>query len=107
MKDIKSYIIGFLSCACLFLIMGQTKANAMDDIRTMLTQNGRYQVVANKDMLYIADTRTGELFGRNPNYGNHTPKWINTHTTFLSDEKSMELKEFYRDIEKEMGKKNK
>ena len=22
MKDIKSYIIGFLSCACLFLIMG-------------------------------------------------------------------------------------
>ena len=25
MKDIKSYVIGFLSCACLFLIMGQNK----------------------------------------------------------------------------------
>jgi TolA-binding protein len=25
MKDIKSYIIGFLSCACLFLFMGQSK----------------------------------------------------------------------------------
>jgi len=23
MKDIKSYVIGFLTCACLFLIMGQ------------------------------------------------------------------------------------
>ena len=25
MNDIKSYVIGFLSCACLFLIMGQSK----------------------------------------------------------------------------------
>ena len=25
MKDIKSYVIGFLTCVCLFLIMGQTK----------------------------------------------------------------------------------
>ena len=25
MKDIKSYVIGFLTCTCLFLIMGQTK----------------------------------------------------------------------------------
>jgi|TARA_B100000315_G_scaffold137686_1_gene126760 hypothetical protein len=24
MKDIKSYVIGFLTCACMFLIMGQT-----------------------------------------------------------------------------------
>jgi len=30
MKDIKSYVIGFLSCACLFLIMGQTKADNDD-----------------------------------------------------------------------------
>ena len=28
MKDIKSYIIGFLMCACMFLIMGQTKSDA-------------------------------------------------------------------------------
>ena len=26
MKDIKSYVIGFLTCACLFLVMGQTVA---------------------------------------------------------------------------------
>ena len=25
MKDIKTFIIGFLTCACMFLIMGQTK----------------------------------------------------------------------------------
>jgi len=30
MKDIKSYVIGFLTCACLFLIMGQTKADNDD-----------------------------------------------------------------------------
>ena len=26
MKDIKIFLIGFLTCGCLFLIMGQTKA---------------------------------------------------------------------------------
>ena len=26
MKDIKIFVIGFLACACLFLIMGQTKS---------------------------------------------------------------------------------
>ena len=31
MKDIKSYIIGFLSCACMFLIMGQTKQGLVKD----------------------------------------------------------------------------
>jgi hypothetical protein len=28
MKDIKSYIIGFLSAVCLFLFMGQTNSNS-------------------------------------------------------------------------------
>ena len=28
MKDIKTFVIGFLTCACLFLIMGQTKQEA-------------------------------------------------------------------------------
>ena len=28
MKDIKMFIIGFLTCACMFLIMGQTKQEA-------------------------------------------------------------------------------
>ena len=32
MKDIKSYVIGFLSCACLFLIMGQTSSKNFGDI---------------------------------------------------------------------------
>jgi len=34
MKDIKSYVIGFLTCACLFLIMGQTdsKTRTFDSI---------------------------------------------------------------------------
>ena len=27
MKDIKSYVIGFLTCVCMFLIMGQTDKN--------------------------------------------------------------------------------
>ena len=27
MKDIKTFLIGFLTCACLFLIMGQTSIN--------------------------------------------------------------------------------
>ena len=30
MKDIKSYVIGFLTCACLFLIMGQTKSGSSE-----------------------------------------------------------------------------
>ena len=29
MKDIKSYVIGFLTCACLFLIMGQTSGTGL------------------------------------------------------------------------------
>ena len=80
MKDIKSYVIGFLTCCCLFLIMGQTVAKhefpLMEDIKTLLTENGRYQassVYANYKTLGISgggtdlvittiiDTRTGEI----------------------------------------------
>ena len=32
MKDIKTFLIGFLTCACLFLIMGQTNKNFGDII---------------------------------------------------------------------------
>ena len=39
MKDIKSYIIGFLSCACLFLIMGQTKNTATGNIQQVEITN--------------------------------------------------------------------
>jgi len=55
MKDIKSYVIGFLTCACLFLIMGQTKSDS---------QIGRYQVVSHSKGvnvgLFLVDTRNGE-----------------------------------------------
>ena len=67
MKDIKTFVIGFLTCACLFLIMGQidkTEKNVMEDIKTLMTQNGRYQGMVEKDHRYLIDTRTGELFIR-------------------------------------------
>ena len=53
MKDIKSYVIGFLTCACLFLIMGQTKSDS---------QIGRYQGFADSEFNWMLDTVTGELF---------------------------------------------
>ena len=54
MKDIKSYVIGFLTCACLFLIMGQTKSDS---------QIGRYQNMDNG----LLDTATGDFYARNHN----------------------------------------
>ena len=53
MKDIKSYVIGFLTCACLFLIMGQTSH----------INNGRYQAFGwHGSDVFTLDTRTGEIF---------------------------------------------
>jgi len=49
MKDIKSYVIGFLTCACLFLIMGQTKSES---------QIGRYQAHG----AGIVDTTNGQKY---------------------------------------------
>ena len=60
MKDIKTFIIGFLTCACLFLIMGQSPfatAIALQGFNT--NQIGRYQGNHIGDML---DTVTGELY---------------------------------------------
>ena len=54
MKDIKSYVIGFLTCCCLFLIMGQTKSD---------NQIGRYQGfkgIGNYE--YLIDTTTGKMW---------------------------------------------
>ena len=58
MKDIKSYVIGFLTCACLFLIMGQTKGEKPKHYDTYLevekgnvtieaSENGRYHIAPN------------------------------------------------------------
>ena len=39
MKDIKSYVIGFLTCACMFLIMGQTEGNdQMEHVMKMVNK---------------------------------------------------------------------
>ena len=62
MKNIKTFLIGFLTCACMFLIMGNTKAD---------NQNGRYQAIsANKyESFYLLDTGTGAVYTQieNPN----------------------------------------
>ena len=60
MKDIKTFIIGFLTCACLFLIMGQspfTTAIALQGFNT--NQIGRYQPIT---LGNIVDTATGEWY---------------------------------------------
>ena len=62
MKDIKTFIIGFLTCAFMFLIMGQTMSDK---------QAGKYQAIAgNKfEYFYLLDTGTGAVYTQieNPN----------------------------------------
>ena len=60
MKDIKSYVIGFLTCACLFLIMGQTKSD---------NQNGRYIYIetdyddtTEMDYYVVMDTQDAKFY---------------------------------------------
>ena len=73
MKDIKSYVIGFLTCACMFLIMGQTMnqeqieqmenmTNQMKNAGLMPEPTGKYQGFADKGELYLVNTITGQLF---------------------------------------------
>ena len=76
MKDIKTFLIGFLTCCCLFLIMGQTENNVMENIKTFVTENGRYQISTTSDsytkghlkdirvLETTFDTRTGEIIKR-------------------------------------------
>ena len=56
MKDIKTFVIGFLTCCCLFLIMGQANMG--------LTANGRYQGFKGQDsdLEYLIDTRNGAMW---------------------------------------------
>ena len=53
MKDFKSFLIGFLMCACMFLFMGQTSSSS---------GQGKYQLSANGNLIYIVDTQTGETW---------------------------------------------
>ena len=86
MKDIKSYVIGFLTCCCLFLIMGQTKSEKMEsnvgDIAMKMNvsdgtikignEYGRYQAFSAEGLSYMIETNTGFKYRFNP----ITKKWI-------------------------------
>ena len=66
MKDIKSFLIGFLTCVCLILIMGQNT----HEMFVTNSNNGRYQISMDTnsqgEQIYevILDTRTGKIFKR-------------------------------------------
>ena len=55
MKDIKTFLIGFLTCACLMLIMGATAYN---------TGNGKYEMMTSFSgkSLYLLETETSEVY---------------------------------------------
>ena len=68
MKDIKSFLIGFLTCACLFLIMGQTSngekmdwyvedivmdMNVSDGTIKIGNEYGRYQAISGDKYEYF------------------------------------------------------
>ena len=71
MKDIKSYVIGFLTCACLFLVMGQTDGeeimewNVDGKVIIESNENGRYQSFIYKADIFTLDTRTAEMYTTN------------------------------------------
>ena len=75
MKDIKTFLIGFLTCACLLLIMGQIMsegqieewkkmAQQMKDSGLMPEPVGRYQGFKGADSRYeyLIDTRNGAMW---------------------------------------------
>ena len=79
MKDIKTFIIGFLTCTCMFLIMGQTndkekteqmvkmvkqQADILQQSGILDNQAGRFQAIAgNKfEYFYLLDTGTGAVY---------------------------------------------
>ena len=85
MKDIKTFLIGFLTCCCLFLIMGQTKADNDDYEMEMNVSGGtikigneygRYQAIpANKyESFYLLDTGTGTVYTQIENPTKNTYK---------------------------------
>ena len=76
MKNIKTFLIGFLTCTCMFLIMGQSKGNdQMEHMMKMVNQMkgsglipapvGRYQGLVlskKKEDVMLIDTQTGDLY---------------------------------------------
>ena len=91
MKDIQSYVIGFLTCACLFLIMGQADGEKSKHYDTYLevekgnvtieaSEHGRYQAISGEkyEYIYLLDTGTGEVY-------NHIENPDNTYKKRLAD----------------------
>ena len=82
MKDIKTFLIGFLTCACMFLIMGQTdnkeqiEWNVDGQVIVESNENGRYQAIAgNKfEYFYLLDTGTGAVYTQIENPDKNTYK---------------------------------
>ena len=68
MKEFKSFVIGFLTCACLFLIMGQTDGYEPHE----------YDAIYSRLMvreLVVDDIKTTSIFMKDDD-GNYT-KWTN------------------------------
>ena len=82
MKDIKTFLIGFLTCVCMFLIMGQTdnkekmEWNVDGQVIVESNENGRYQAIAgNKfEYFYLLDTGTGAIYTQIENPEKNTYK---------------------------------
>ena len=55
MKNIKMFLIGFLTCACIFVIMGQAKPKGKQKLAT-----NKFQGFAiNEDVLFLFNTHNG------------------------------------------------
>ena len=52
MKNIKTFIIGFLSATCLFLFISWGEDNEV----------GRYQINSSENGLFFVDTKTGKFW---------------------------------------------
>ena len=64
MKDVKTFVIGFLTCACLFLIMGQTKSDSHEPIHI---RGENTWVTIDTTGIVVGSTMYGEL--RTASYG--------------------------------------
>ena len=87
MKDIKTFVIGFLTCCCMFLIMGQTDGEKSKQYDTYLevekgnvtieaSENGRYQAIPGNEFeyFYLLDTGTGAVYTQIENPEKNTYK---------------------------------
>ena len=90
MKDIKSFIIGFLSCACFLLIMGQTDEenftmSVLDGDITISDEFGQYQAFASNDAVGMIDTQTGEFYLLSDKGKLNKTHWLKAKNTNVSN----------------------